>query len=70
MGRSTRGVRVVNLQDGDTVAAMAILTHEDLNRGVDGGSRDEVDAVDGAAAELLIEEDSGVTVAEEEESDE
>jgi DNA gyrase subunit A len=35
MGRSTRGVRVVNLQDGDTVAALAVLHHEDLNRSVD-----------------------------------
>jgi DNA gyrase subunit A len=41
MGRSTRGVRVVNLQDGDSVAALAVLTHEDLTREVDGGSRDE-----------------------------
>src|SRR5690606_11551199 len=41
MGRSTRGVRVVNLQDGDSVAALAVITHEDLNREVDGGSGDE-----------------------------
>ena len=41
MGRSTRGVRVVNLQDGDTVAALAVLTHEDLNREVDGGVHDD-----------------------------
>ncbi len=45
MGRSTRGVRVVNLQDGDSVAALAVLTYEDLNREVDGGSRDEEDGV-------------------------
>jgi DNA gyrase subunit A len=38
MGRSTRGVRVVNLQEQDSVAALAVLTHEDLNRGVDDGS--------------------------------
>lgn len=36
MGRSTRGVRIVNLQEGDTVAAMAVLNHEDLNRQVEG----------------------------------
>jgi DNA gyrase subunit A len=41
MGRSTRGVRVVNLQEGDSVAALAVLTYEDLNREVDGGSRDD-----------------------------
>jgi DNA gyrase subunit A len=45
MGRSTRGVRVVNLQDGDSVAALAVLTYEDLNREVDGGSRDEEEGV-------------------------
>lgn len=36
MGRSTRGVRVVNLQDGDTVAAVAVLTQSDLERKVEG----------------------------------
>jgi hypothetical protein len=35
MGRSTRGVRVVNLGKGDTVAAVAVLNAEDLDRGVD-----------------------------------
>ncbi|MDI9546745.1 MAG: DNA gyrase subunit A [Chloroflexota bacterium] len=40
MGRSTRGVRVVNLQGEDSVAALAVLTHEDLTRGVDGGAQD------------------------------
>jgi DNA gyrase subunit A len=39
MGRSTRGVRVVNLQEGDSVAALAVLTYEDLTREVD--SRDD-----------------------------
>jgi DNA gyrase subunit A len=43
MGRSTRGVRIVDLQDGDSVAALAVLTYEDLTREVDGGSRDEDD---------------------------
>ncbi|MCC6454812.1 MAG: DNA gyrase subunit A [Caldilineaceae bacterium] len=50
MGRSTRGVRVVNLQEGDSVAALAILTHEDLTRGVDGGSQDDEG---GPVAELM-----------------
>lgn len=36
MGRSTRGVRVVNLQKGDTVAALAVLGHDDLERKVEG----------------------------------
>ncbi|MCC9078261.1 DNA gyrase subunit A [Litorilinea aerophila] len=34
MGRTARGVRVVNLQEEDTVAALAVLTYEDLNRNV------------------------------------
>ena len=36
IGRSTRGVRIVNLDKGDTVAALAVLKHEDLTRKVDG----------------------------------
>jgi DNA gyrase subunit A len=36
-GRATRGVRVVNLGDGDSVAALAVLYHADLTRGVDVG---------------------------------
>ncbi|MCB9162627.1 MAG: DNA gyrase subunit A, partial [Caldilineaceae bacterium] len=40
MGRSTRGVRVVNLQEGDFVAALAILTEDDLSRGIDGTQED------------------------------
>jgi len=39
-GRGARGVRVVNLLPGDSVAALAVLTHEDLTREVDGGSQD------------------------------
>ena len=62
MGRSTRGVRVVHLQDGDTVAAMAVLTHEDLNREVDGGSRDEEAGANGETAELAAEDDGAMTV--------
>jgi DNA gyrase subunit A len=48
-GRVTRGVRVVNLENGDFVAALAILAYEDLNREVDGGSRDD----EGAAVALV-----------------
>jgi DNA gyrase subunit A len=42
-GRMTRGVRVVNLGEGDTVAAVAVMTHADLNRGVDDGGETGVD---------------------------
>ena len=34
-GRATRGVRVVNLGEGDSVAALAVLYFDDLERGVD-----------------------------------
>lgn len=36
MGRSTRGVRVVNLAGDDSVAALAVITQEDLERKVEG----------------------------------
>jgi DNA gyrase subunit A len=45
-GRMTRGVRVVNLGEGDSVAAVAVITHADLNRGVDDGG--------GAGADLAL----------------
>jgi DNA gyrase subunit A len=35
-GRMTRGVRIVNLQEGDSVAAAAVISHEDMSRGVEG----------------------------------
>jgi DNA gyrase subunit A len=41
-GRMTRGVRMVNLTNGDTVAAMAVISHEDMRRSVEGsGDGDE-----------------------------
>lgn len=50
-GRITRGVRVVNLADGDVVAAVAVMTHADLNRGVDEGGETHADlALNGADA--------------------
>ena len=61
LGRSTRGVRVVKMQEGDTVAALAVLTYEDLNRGVDGCSVDDENApmtVDGDGASALSAEDA------------
>ena len=36
IGRAARGVRIVNLDKGDTVAAVAVLRHEDLMRQVEG----------------------------------
>ena len=36
IGRPTRGVRIVNLDAGDTVAALAVLRHEDLIRKIEG----------------------------------
>jgi DNA gyrase subunit A len=54
MGRSTRGVRVVNLQDGDSVAALAVLTYEDLNREID--SRD--DDANPPAEQMMVDADS------------
>ncbi len=44
-GRATRGVRVVNLGEGDSVAALAVLKQEDLDRGVDAGGDTEEDLV-------------------------
>ncbi len=50
IGRSTRGVRIVNLSPGDTVAALAVLRHEDLARKIEGteenGSGEPVAAAD------------------------
>ena len=54
MGRSTRGVRVVNLQKGDTVAALAVLNQDDLERPVaaddPNGSAPDGDAADSNVA--------------------
>lgn len=36
IGRPAMGVRIVNLDEGDTVAALAVLRHEDLIRKVEG----------------------------------
>ncbi|MCB0111817.1 MAG: hypothetical protein KDE53_38095, partial [Caldilineaceae bacterium] len=46
MGRATRGVRIVNLQGDDSVAALAVITYDDLTRGVDGGTEDETAIVE------------------------
>ena len=39
-GRITRGVRIMKLRPGDTVATLAVLNNEDLQRGVDEGGGD------------------------------
>ena len=49
MGRSTRGVRIVNLQDGDSVAALAVLGRDDLERKVE-GAEDAVESSDDMTA--------------------
>ncbi len=36
MGRATRGVRIVKMQGDDLVAALAVITYEDLTRSIDG----------------------------------
>ena len=67
MGRSTRGVRVVNLQEGDSVAALAVLNAEDLARQVEGGEEAQATADDGstaAAPETIPETDAPSEVAE------
>ncbi|CAN5709172.1 DNA gyrase subunit A [soil metagenome] len=60
MGRSTRGVRVVNLQEGDMVAALAVLTYADLTRSVDGNEQDPSMAYDSVQDEngLLVTADA------------
>ncbi len=60
MGRSTRGVRIVNLQEGDTVAAVAVITYADLNRGVDGGIQDDSGLLATADNGLLASGENGV----------
>ena len=57
-GRAAQGVRIVSLDDGDTVAALAVLRYEDLVRKVEGTEEngdETLEAVDGmtpmAAAE-------------------
>ena len=48
-GRPAMGVRIVNLDEGDTVAALAVLRHEDLIREVEGAEADGAgEAVNGS----------------------
>lgn len=62
MGRSTRGVRVVNLQNSDTVAALAVLNHEDLDRRVEGEDEATGEAAGNAAGSAEGEAQSPATV--------
>ena len=48
-GRPARGVRIVNLDEGDTVAALAVLRHEDLIRKVEGTEADGDGTTEAAA---------------------
>lgn len=67
-GRATRGVRVVNLSEGDSVVALTVLHHADLTRGVDvSGDASGSPFADGAAAQQT---DGGAELEELEESDE
>ena len=54
MGRYAKGVKVINLQEGDTVAAVAVLTHEDLERQVE-GSEDSVPNPDDMSPESALD---------------
>jgi DNA gyrase subunit A len=58
IGRLTRGVRIVNLDDGDTVAALAVLRYEDLIRKVEGADENgdqTIEAVAGIAPLMAAE---------------
>ncbi|MBK8050092.1 MAG: DNA gyrase subunit A [Anaerolineales bacterium] len=71
-GRITKGVRIVNLIEGDFVAAVAVLPVADLTRGVDGGgsdavnsaAADQVDATDPVDVEEIIAEDAVLDIAD------
>ncbi len=55
-GRPAMGVRIVNLDDGDTVAALAVLRHEDLIREVEGTEpSDTSEAVNGSSPVAVAE---------------
>lgn len=77
-GAARCGVRVVNLQDGDTVAAWSCPTHEDLNREVHGGVHDDhgllaisdPDEMDGGEMDQVHGEESDAMETPFDESDE
>jgi len=66
MGRSTRGVRIVKLGAGDSVAALAVIGHADLDRKIE-GSEDAVGMPNDAlvAMEDMADEPNEEVVTEE-----
>lgn len=65
MGRATRGVRIVKMQEEDTVAAIAVITYEDLTRGVDGADPSAPNVMQTTDVIQAIEQtDTGSTVFE------
>jgi len=46
MGRATRGVRIVKMQGDDLVAALAVITYEDLTRSIDGADPNNPQIID------------------------
>lgn len=53
-GRPAMGVRIVNLDEGDTVAALAVLRHEDLVRKVEGTEADGDGTAEAAAGSPTV----------------
>ena len=59
MGRSTRGVRIVNLGEDDTVAALAVIGHKDLEPNGDQPEGPDEPAAPEAVAEASIADAAG-----------
>lgn len=59
MGRATRGVRIVKMPEDDAVAAIAVITYEDLTRGVDGAEGTAINVIkpleETGASEAMLE---------------
>jgi hypothetical protein len=58
MGRSTQGVRVMNLRGEDTVSAVALVQESDADIGASAGSEN------GSAPQLIDEQPDGDQPAE------
>jgi DNA gyrase subunit A len=69
-GRMTRGVTVVGLRDGDTIAALAVLNHEDMNRTVDGADEAVLAGDDGLATYAPVAEAAASAETQEADGDE
>ena len=59
MGRSTRGVRIVKLGEGDSVAALAVIAHEDLDRKVEGAEEASAEDAVGTPGDNRLAEIEG-----------